>query len=242
MSVQLWSNGVYSVFPQQPDRADDPDKAESSASARARLESISETEPEPVHEAAGQFERIWSVTPMSETRSICVESAVFEVSEEKQAFTVVLPLAVNVSKITFLFREENLGDSLYIDVGAGSVVGATTDAAEAGDTSVVVTDTAAEALFTGSSIVLDSTRYTVTSTDLRRNTVRFSPALPAAVAEGATTGFSVPIAKGVLITTTGYFTIDVGNRFLPMKCPITVLYSKRGDDKKLSFMTIEYTA
>lgn len=236
MSVQLWTNDVYSVFPQQPDNSD---KAESSA--QARLASITEVEPEPVQEANGQFERIWSVVPMSDTRSACVESAAFEVSEEKQAFTVVLPLAVNVSKITFLFREENLGDSVYIDVGAGSVVGATNDAAEAGDTSVTVTDTAAEAFYTGSSIVLDSTRYTVTSTDLRRNVVRFSPALPAAIAEGTKTGFSVPIAKGLLIARTGDFTIDVGNRFLPMKCPITLVYTKRGDDKKLCFMNIEYT-
>ena len=234
MNVRLWSNDVYSVFPQHQ-----TDKAESSA--QARLASISETEPEPVSEADGQFERIWSVSPMSGTRSVCVESAAFEVTEEKQAFTIVLPLAVNVSKITFLFREENLGDLLYIDVGAGSVVGATEGSAEAGGTSVAVTDTAVEAFFAGSSIVLDSARYTVTSTDLRRNTVRFSPALGSAVPAGAKTGFSVPIVKGMLITRTGECTIDVGNRFLPMKCPITLVYTKRGDDNKMCFMNIEYT-
>lgn len=234
MSVRLWSNDVYSVFPQQQ-----PEKAESSA--QARLASISETEPEPVSEADDQFERIWSVRPMSETRSVCIESAAFEVADEKQAFTIVLPLAANVSKMTFLFREENLGDSLYIDVGAGSVVGATAGDVDAGESSVSVTDTAVEACFAGSSIILDATRYTVTSTDLRRNCVRFSPALPAAVAEGTKIGFSVPIVKGMLITRTGDVTIDVGNRFLPMKCPISLVYTKRGDDKKLCFMNIEYT-
>lgn len=234
MSVRLWSNDVYSVFPQQQ-----PEKAESSA--QARLATISETEPEPVAEADGQFERIWSVSAMSETRSVCVESAAFEVAEEKQAFTIVLPLAVNVSKITFLFREDNLGGLLYIDVGTGSVIGATEESAEAGDTSVAVTDTATEAFFAGSNIVLDSTRYTVTSVNLRRNTVRFSPALGSAVPAGTKAGFSVPIAKSLLIARTGEFTIDVGNRFLPMKCPITLVYTKRGEDTKMCFMNIEYT-
>lgn len=237
MSVRLWNNGVYSVFAQKKTEP----VAETSEQAKTRLEAIPEFEPEPVTEADGQFDRIWKVTPVSETRSVCLETAAFEVAQQTQVFTVMLPLAVNVSKISFMFREENLGDSLYMDVASESVVGTVTQNTSTGETVVPVSDTAAETFFSGSSIVLDTARYTVTSVDMRRGNVRISPPLSADIEEGCTTGFSVPIMKGFVITRTGDYVMDVGNRFLPQSCPITLVYTNRTEDKKICFMTIEYT-
>lgn len=243
MSVRLWNNGFYSIFAQKSVPA--VLEPESSEQARMRLDVIpeneNETEPEPVSEADGQFSRIWNVTPVSESRAVCVESAAFEVTQETQIFTVMLPLAVSVSKINFMFREENLGDSLYMDVASESVVGTVTATADAGDTVVSVSDTAAETFFGGSSIVLDTTRYTVTSVDMRRGNVRISPPLAAAVEEGAKTGFSVPVMKGFVVLRTGDYEMDIGNRFLPQSCPITLVYTNRTEAKKICFMTIEYT-
>lgn len=232
-TVRLWNNNTWSVFP--------PTLEESSDQARMAVIPESESEQEPVYEADSQFQKIWTVTPYSDTRAVFIESAVFEIDQPTQVLTVMLPLPVSVSKISFMFREENIGDSLYMDVANESVVGTVTVAGEPGDASITVSESAADALFCGSNIVLDSVRQTVTSVDARHGIVRFSPPLKDPVSEGCMVCFSVPIMKGFVITKTGDYDVAVGNRFLPQTCPITLVYTKRGDAKKNCFMTIEYT-
>ena len=230
MSVRLWNNGAYSVF-----------APHTTHGVGQSLADIPEADLVAVMEADGQFRHIWKYAPVSETDAVILESVVFDVTDRTRVINVRLPLAVFVSKITFVFGEDNLGDSLYMDVASLTVVGTVSADISAAETVIPLSESAAHTFFRGSSLDLDNTRYTVTSVDIWGGKLRISPPLQANVDEGTVVGFSIPVVKGLVIAKTGDYVIDVGNRFLPQSCPITLVYTNTSEAKKRCYMNIEYT-
>jgi len=191
-------------------------------------------------DADGQFADLWRLQNVEGSRSHCIESAVFKVTDQVQAFTVQLPLAVTLASVKFTFLDANLGDSLHLDVGRGVLIGVIKEDAAAGDTSVVVSESAYDTLFTGCDLVTvpaaptdaastsdapKAERYTVTR--VKSGVVRFCPPLSGALPAGNPLSFAVPVMKDFPITRVGEFDLQLGGRFLPQKCPLTLVYTGR---------------
>ena len=204
-----------------------------------------------VAEADGQFEKVWRMTSIDKSRSFCVEFASFEVTQQSQAFTILLPIPVSIMRLKFDFLPENVGDSLYMDAARGSVVGVVKEDASAGSSSLVASETAYDAYFTGSDLVAfppdtarvdqeSFSRHTVTG--VGQGVVRFWPPLKEDIPAGHSLGFAVPIMKNVAVTSAGEFAVDLRGRFLPQSCALTLVYTVKGGDmpKKCSLI-VEYT-
>ena len=242
--IRLWSTGKWSVFaPAAPVTA--LDEASTSSQPMATIPETDEVAPVPVVEADGQFKRIWNVTDPEQSRGVFTEIAAFEVLPESQgaqgslqAYTVQLPLAVSVAKITFVLRDDNVGDSLYMDVAAGTIVGKLTEPANQGDTSVALSGAAADAFFSGCDLSIGESRYTVTG--VAADAVNVWPAIKEAAEDDKEVAFSIPVVKNYLVTKPGDYAVEVGGRYLPQSCPITIVYTNRSEAKKQCLLIVEY--